>query len=225
MANTREGGQNTVAELQSKYDMLVAQHESLANRFERLVEMQKAPSAIQRISDLPSGVSNESRVHEFLEGAPRPFTFYSEHRNFQIVLKYGEFMGISAGGVNMRSEDMIIRFVPFNGVGSEIPDPDDHRKRKFNWGILHVESVPEVVSGKISAADLAEMLEDTNAFKATGTIFNDDEARARLRIEYDILKARASEENRRIKVQASRPAGAKKGGGLAMATGGIPDLD
>lgn len=225
MANAREGGQVTVADLQSKYDLLSAQYESLTNRFERLVEMQKAPNAVQRISDLPSGVSNDGRVHEFLEGGPRPFTFYSEHRNFQIVLKYGEFLGISPGGVNMRSEDLIVRFVPFNGVGSEIPDPEDLRKRKFNWGILHVESIPEVVSGKVSAADLVEMLKDTNAFKATGTIFDDDEARARLRIEYDILKARASEQMRRAKVQASRPAGAKKGGGLAMATGGIPDLD
>lgn len=227
MANIREGGQVTLADLQSKYDLLVAQNEALANRFERMVEMQKnAPNGIQRISDIPSGISNGGRVAEFLEGEARPFAFYSEHRNFCIVLKYGKFLGISGDGQNMRDTDLIVRFVPFNGVGAEIPDPEDQRKRKFNWGILHVESVPEVVSGKMSAADLVDMLKDTAAFKATGTIFDDEEARARLRIEYDILKARASEQNRRAKVQASRPAGAKKGGGLALAaTGGIPDLD
>ena len=224
MANVREGGQATIADLQSKYDLLVAQNEALLNRFERLAEVQKASGAVQRISDLPSGVANDRRVSEFLEGSPRPFTFYSEARNFQIVLQYGQFLGIDVTtGRNMRNEDLIIRFIPFNGVGSEIPDPDDKRKRKFNWGILHVESVPEVVAGKISAADLVEKLQDTNAYKATGTIFDDEEARARLRIEYDIMKAVASEQARRAKAQASRPAGAKKGGGLALA--GIPDLD
>lgn len=221
----KDGGM-TAAEMQAKYDMLTAQYESLTNRFERLVEMQKTQATgVQKISDLPNGITNDGRVHEFLEGDSRPFTFYSEHRNFQIVLRYGEFLGISPGGVNMRSEDLIIRFIPFNGVGSEIPDPEDTRKRKYNWGILHIESVPEVVSGKISAADLVEKLKDTGAFKAVGTIFDDEEARARLRIEYDILRARASEQQRRAKAQAARPAGAKKGGGLAMTVGGIPELD
>jgi hypothetical protein len=111
--------------------------------------------------------------------------------------------------------DLILKFTPYYGAGSEIPNPTDPKSRKYRWGTLNLETYSEVVSGRVSLSDVLALVTKSDAWRDV-RIFDDQEAKARIRADYEIAKAKAAEEMRAEKIRASRPVGSQKGGGMAL---------
>ena len=174
-----------------------------------------SPHTFQKYSEVPTGIQNEDRIDAFLKAEDRPFILYSEDRCFQITLKYGEQVVNGSTHQSQSLPDLILKFTPYFGAGSEIPNPLDPKSRKYRWGTLNLETHPEVVSGRIGLSDLLALVTKSDAWRDM-RIFDDQEAKARIRADYEIAKAKAAEEARAEKIRASRPVGSQKGGGMAL---------
>jgi hypothetical protein len=187
-----------------------------------LNRLQSANSStpFQRYSEAPTGIQNEDRIAAFLKAEDRPYVLYSEDRCFQITLKYGGRI-VDTGTHQVQSmPDLILKFTPYFGAGSEIPNPTDPKSRKYRWGTINLETYSEVVAGRVTLSDLLALITDSQAWREV-RIFDDVEAKARIRADYEIAKAKAAEEARAEKIRSSRPVGSQKGGGMALAPSSI----
>jgi hypothetical protein len=182
-----------------------------------LNRLQSANSSqpFQRYSEVPTGIQNEDRIDAFLKAEDNPFVLYSEDRCFQITLKYGEQVVNGSTHQSQSLPDLILKFTPYFGAGSEIPNPLDPKARKYRWGTINLETFSEVVSGRIGLSDLLALVTGSQAWREV-RIFDDQEAKARIRADYEIARAKAAEEARAEKIRTSRPVGAQKGGGMAL---------
>lgn len=172
--------------------------------------LQQQNSGLSRhVSDLPE-LRNVGRLEAFLSEAPPSAILYSESENFSLTLRRGS-QRFSDTGELFREADLILRFRPYKGPGSEIPNPLNPKLPRFVWGFLDLRTLPEVSSGAIKLEDLLEEVFATPAFRE-GTVFTGEQAIEQLRPELEYILKRRKTEAAMEEARKSRPFGAFKGG-------------
>lgn len=172
-----------------------------------LIETRSSTS--QHISNVPE-LRDTNRLQAFLSEESSVFEYFSTSENFHITLRRGE-QHFGQDGQIVLQPDLILRFRPYKGPGSEIPNPSKPTEPRFIWGFVDLRNVPEVTGRHISAEDLAKALENTSAF-LNGTVFTADRAKQMIRPEFDYIMSRRRADAEMEQIRSVRPAGAFKGG-------------
>ena len=199
-------------DVEKRIETLERQNEMLTKQ---LAGLQKTSDGTMRITGKPV-IRDEDRLEKFLNTAPDRWVVFSDSPRLQSCVKRGSHISTVVGtGAVISSPDLILRFSPYHGPGSEIPRPDAPEKPVFVWGTLNIESVPEVVRGDYSVDEVLEMLQATEAWRKM-RIFDGEEAQSRIRPEYESKKRMDAERKRREERLAALPEGAFKAGSLVL---------